>query len=328
MCYDCSSAASVNARSGGRPSRRAVAQLLLTGAGLSALAACTPGPAPEAPGSAASGSTAMGTASPAASGTATTVPTGTTPSAGGPAPASATASAASPPSTSAKPPSATVPAPSTTAAAAPPSAASRLPKQHSLTAPTSPWVIVNKHRPLKPANYDPADLVRPRVALAVAGEAAQLNSTTAAAAERMFAAAAADGVTMTLASGYRSYATQTATYNGYVSSQGRAAADTASARPGHSEHQTGWAFDIGDGGGACSFQPCFAEQPAAVWAKANAHRFGFVVRYPWMQHTITGNFYEPWHLRYVGVEAATDMRKRGIATLEQYFGLEAAPAYR
>ncbi|MEN8581689.1 M15 family metallopeptidase [Burkholderia sp. RS01] len=187
--------------------------------------------------------------------------------------------------------------------------------------------MVNKHRPLKPANYVPADLVQPRVALAVSGEAALLNRTTAAAAERMFAAAAAAGVTMTLASGYRSYATQTATYNGYVSARGQAAADTASARPGYSEHQTGWAFDIGDGGGACSFQPCFAEQPAAVWAKANAYRFGFVVRYPFMLHPITGYYYESWHLRYIGVEAAADMKKRGIRTLEEYFGLKAAPGY-
>ncbi len=187
--------------------------------------------------------------------------------------------------------------------------------------------MVNKHRPLKPANYVPADLVQPRVALAVSGEAALLNRTTAAAAERMFKAAAAAGVTMTLASGYRSHATQTATYNSYVSARGQAAADTASARPGYSEHQTGWAFDIGDGGGACSFQPCFAEQPAAVWAKANAHRFGFVVRYPWMLHPITGYYYESWHLRYIGVEAAADMKKRGIGTLEEYFGLKAAPGY-
>ena len=210
----------------------------------------------------------------------------------------------------------------------PPSAAARLPKQYSLTNPASPWLVVNKRRPLKPANFVPRDLVQPRVALAVSGEAALLNRTTAAAAERMFAAATADGVTMTLASGYRSYATQKATYNGYVSARGQAAADTASARPGYSEHQTGWAFDIGDGGGACSFQPCFAEQPAAVWAKANAHRFGFVVRYPWMLHPVTGYYYEPWHLRYVGVAAASDMRKRGIGTLEEYFGLEAAPGYR
>ena len=112
---------------------------------------------------------------------------------------------------------------------------------------------------------------------------------------------------MTLASGYRSYGTQVVTYNGYVAARGQADADTASARPGYSEHQTGWAFDIGDGGGACGFQPCFADQPAAVWAKANGHRFGFVVRYPWMFHPITGYYYEPWHLRYIGVEAATDM---------------------
>lgn len=132
---------------------------------------------------------------------------------------------------------------------------------------------------------------------------------------------------MTLASGYRSFQTQTATYNGYVDSRGQASADTASARPGFSEHQTGWAFDIGDGGGECSFQPCFAEQPAAVWAKANAFKYGFVVRYPWMLHEITGYYYEPWHLRFVGVEAATDMANRGIGTLEEYFGLEAAPGY-
>jgi D-alanyl-D-alanine carboxypeptidase len=189
-------------------------------------------------------------------------------------------------------------------------------------------VVVNKHRPLTPAAYVPANLVPPRVRVATSGEAALLNSTTAAAAEKMFAAAAGAGVTMTLASGYRSFATQTSTYNGYVNSQGQAAADTASARPGYSEHQTGWSFDIGDGGGACSFQPCFADQPAAVWAKANGHRFGFVVRYPWMLHDITGYYYEPWHLRYVGVEAAGEMKAKGIATLEEYFGLEAAPAYR
>jgi D-alanyl-D-alanine carboxypeptidase len=189
-------------------------------------------------------------------------------------------------------------------------------------------VVVNKHRALSPASYVPADLVQPRVRLAVSGEAALLNSTTAAAAEKMFAAAAADGVTLTLASGYRSFATQTSTYGSYVSSQGQAEADTVSARPGYSEHQTGWSFDIGDGGGACGFQPCFAEQPAAVWARDNAHRFGFVVRYPWMFHAITGYYYEPWHLRFIGPEAATDMKSRGIATLEEYFGLEAAPAYR
>nr|WP_249777122.1 M15 family metallopeptidase [Arthrobacter sp. C9C5] len=252
----------------------------------------------------------------------TAVPTeGSSPSASASGSPTTTATSAGTASPATTPPPGVAPSASAAATSGPA-------RKHSLTDPASPWVVVNKHRPLSPATFVPPDLVQPAVRLAVSGEAAQLNSTTAAAAERMFAAAAADGVVLTLASGYRSYATQRATYNGYANSRGRAEADTASARPGYSEHQTGWSFDIGDGGGACSFQPCFAEQPAAVWAKANAHRFGFVVRYPWMAHPVTGYFYEPWHLRYIGAEAAGDMHKRGIATLEEYFGLEAAPAYR
>ncbi|KIA71982.1 carboxypeptidase YodJ [Arthrobacter sp. MWB30] len=283
------------------PSRRAFAGLLTVSAGLAALTACTP---------------QDGAPSPAAA----SMPAQTDVAA--PAPASSAAAATPTPSATAEPT-----AEPTVATSPGPAPSSTIKTQHSLTDPTSPWVIVNKHRPLNPQDFVPADLVQPAIRLAVSGEAALLNSTTAAAAERMFGAAASEGVIMTLASGYRSYTTQVSTYNGYVASTGQAAADRASARPGHSEHQTGWSFDIGDGGGACSFQPCFAEQPAAVWAKANAHKFGFVVRYPWMFHDTTGYFYESWHLRYIGVDAAVDMATRGITTLEEYFGLEAAPDY-
>lgn len=275
-------------------SRRSFARFLAAGAGLTVLAACTP----EAPAAVA-------------------------PSSSSPAPAVTSASPSPEAAPSVESTTAAVEPPAQ--APAPPSAA--LPRQFSLTDPASPWLVVNKRRPLSPPDFVPADLVQPRIRLAVSGEAALLNGTTAAAAEAMFAAAAKDGVVMTLASGYRSYGTQVATYNGYVAARGQADADTASARPGYSEHQTGWSFDIGDGGGACGFQPCFADQPAAVWAKANGHRFGFVVRYPWMLHPITGYYYEPWHLRFIGVEAATDMAVRGIATVEEYFGVDAAPGY-
>ena len=306
MCHDSSGTAETrparhNDPPRQTPSRRTFSRFLIAGSGLAALAACTPEPV-QPPSTAAVAATATsepGTAAPSATAISSTEPV-----------PAATATAA----------------PETLPAAPAPSAAGAGARQ-SLSDPASPWVVVNKHRPLSPAAYVPADLVRPSVRLAVSGEAALLNSTTAAAAEAMFAAAATAGIIMTLASGYRSFATQTVTYNNYVNSRGQAEADTASARPGHSEHQTGWSFDIGDGGGACSFQPCFAEQPAAVWATANAHRFGFVVRYPWMFHPITGYYYEPWHLRYIGVDASTEMQKRGIATLEEYFGLEAAPAY-
>jgi D-alanyl-D-alanine carboxypeptidase len=298
MCYDC---AVIDGNENEPPSavtsRRSFARFLAAGAGLTVLTACTPdAPAQVAPSSAATTATAA---------------------------TSASSSPVAVPTTESPTPAEQSP----TQLPAPPSAAAALPRKFSLTDPASPWLVVNKHRPLAPADYVPADLVQPNVALAVSGEAALLNSTTAAAAEAMFAAAAQEGVAMTLASGYRSYGTQVSTYEGYVATRGQADADTASARPGYSEHQTGWAFDIGDGGGACSFQPCFAEQPAAVWAKANGHRFGFVVRYPWMFHPITGYYYEPWHLRYIGVEAATDMATRGINTVEEYFGVEAAPGY-
>ena len=287
------------APAGGTPSRRAFSRLLLAGSGLAALSACSPGEAPSpVPPSAAPATTTTAAGSVTASPTATVTP-----------------SAEAPPTAPETTPAGTPPAP------APPAA------RHSLTDPASPWVVVNKHRPLSPARYAPADLVQPRVRLATSGDAALLNSTTAAAAEKMFAAAAAAGVVITLASGYRSFDTQVATYNRWVQAEGQAAADTASARPGYSEHQTGWAFDIGDGSGRDSFTPAFANQPAAVWAKANAHLFGFVGRYPWMFHEITGYYYEPWHLRFVGAEAAGEMQTRGIATLEEYFGLEAAPAY-
>lgn len=286
MCHNCG------------PSRRSFTTLLAAAAGMTALAACTPGSQVASPAAAPSLSASQTATPTPAAATTTAVPS--------PAASEATPSKAPPPT-------------------APPSGA--LSQKYSLSDPASQWVIVNKHRPLAPLQFVPRDLVQPGVQLAVSGEAALLNSTTAAAAEKMFAGAASAGVTLTLASGYRSFQTQTATYDGYVNSRGQASADTASARPGFSEHQTGWAFDIGDGGGACSFQPCFAEQPAAVWAKANAFNYGFVVRYPWMLHEITGYYYEPWHLRFVGVEAATDMANRGIGTLEEYFGLEAAPGY-
>ena len=276
------------------PSRRSFATLLAAGVGMAALAACTPDNRVATPTS--------------------------TPSPSGPAPTAAAATTTAAPSAapSDQPPSGAPPSKAPSAA---------LSQQFSHSDPASQWVIVNKHRPLSPLQFVPADLVQPRVQLAVSGEASLLNSTTAAAAEKLFAAATSAGVTLTLASGYRSFQTQTATYNGYASTRGQASADTASARPGFSEHQTGWAFDIGDGGGACSFEPCFADQPAAVWAKANSYKFGFVVRYPWMLNDVTGYYYEPWHLRFIGIEAATDMSKRGIGTLEEYFGLEAAPSY-
>nr|WP_240630321.1 D-alanyl-D-alanine carboxypeptidase family protein [Specibacter cremeus] len=86
-------------------------------------------------------------------------------------------------------------------------------------------------------------------------------------------------------------------------------------------------MDIGNPNGECSLLACFASTPAGRYATDNVWRYGFIIRYPDGYTSITGYAYEPWHLRYVGVRVATDMRDRGYRTLEQYLGLPAAPSY-
>lgn len=197
-----------------------------------------------------------------------------------------------------------------------------------LANPASRLVLVNKRNPLVPLDYIPGDLVAPAVASG-SGEAMLLRSEAAAAVERMFTAAAAQGVGITLKSSYRSYATQVGVYNGYVANKGVAAADSTSARPGFSEHQTGLALDIGDAnaGTACDFTSCFADTAVGGWVAAHAAEQGFLVRYVPGQEDITGYLAEPWHLRYVGAAVAQDMQARGITSYEEYLGLPGAPGY-
>lgn len=197
-----------------------------------------------------------------------------------------------------------------------------------LANPASPLVLVNKRNPLLPLDYTPNDLVAPAVATG-SGEAMLLRSEAAAAAERMFATAAAQGVSLTVKSSYRSYATQVGVYNGYVANKGVEAADSTSARPGFSEHQTGLALDIGDAnaGTGCDFTSCFANTTAGAWVAAHAADYGFVVRYVPGQETTTGYLAEPWHLRYLGAAVAQSMRDSGIPSYEKFAGLPDAPDY-
>ncbi|WP_274602869.1 M15 family metallopeptidase [Sinomonas cyclohexanicum] len=246
----------------------------------------------------------------------------------GPSPTATPTGASTTAAPSPAPSSSAVPSPTAAAASAapPPTPTPTIGRFAAAANPASALVVVNKRRPLAPIDFVP-ELTRPNVPLATSGESTLLNPTTARAAEKMFAAAAAAGAPMTLVSGYRSYATQVATYSGWVAREGQAMADVASARPGYSEHQTGWAFDIGDASGACSLQPCFKDTGAAQWAAAHAWEFGFIVRYPWWFHETTGYYYEPWHLRYIGVEAAAAMHAQGTNTLEDFLGLPPAPTY-
>ena len=196
----------------------------------------------------------------------------------------------------------------------------------STKAASSYWVLANKKNKLSPVSYLPAGLRLPAVKRTGSHS---LRAVAATQLEKLSAASVSAGAgRVGLASGYRSYATQKALYARYVRTMGQAWADSQSARAGHSEHQTGLAADVV----ACSASACgsiydFAATKQGVWVKANAWRYGFVVRYEKGYTGITGYASEPWHLRYVCVPLATDYKSSGFHTLEDYFGYPPARTY-
>lgn len=123
-----------------------------------------------------------------------------------------------------------------------------------------------------------------------------------------------DGAKLNITSGFRSYDYQEKVYNEYVKEYGEDKTNTFSAKPGHSEHQSGLAIDI------CEDSDKFIGTKEDVWLQENAYKFGFVVRYPKGKESITGYKYEPWHLRYVGKKHAKRIYDKKL-TLEEYLGL-------
>ena len=164
-------------------------------------------------------------------------------------------------------------------------------------------LIANKTYSL-PADYAPGDLT-PECSEAF---------------REMAAAAARDGVNLYVVSGYRSYSLQSSLYQRYAAKDGYAAADTYSARPGHSEHQTGLAMDLN------SLSSSFAYTKEGKWLAANAHKYGFIIRYPYNKQSVTGYIYEPWHVRYLGTEVAKAVYFSGL-TLEEYLGITSVYSY-
>ena len=127
--------------------------------------------------------------------------------------------------------------------------------------------------------------------------------------------AAAKGLNLYIASGFRSYEYQTTLYNRYVERSGKEEADRYSARPGYSEHQTGLAIDLN------TIDESFADTEEYEWVKRNCYKYGFIIRYPEGAENITGYMYEPWHLRYLGTDIARDVYESGL-TLEEYLGID------
>ncbi|HHU39667.1 MAG TPA: hypothetical protein GXZ45_10360 [Propionibacterium sp.] len=152
-----------------------------------------------------------------------------------------------------------------------------------------------------------------------AGEENGLHPDVRAAFEAMAADARADKMVLNVRSGYRDYKTQDASFKRAWSKYGERARRYY-AEAGHSEHQTGLALDLSSSGVG---QPgyAFAKTPESGWVAENAHRYGFIIRYPEGKQAITGVDHEPWHLRWVGVELAAELAKTPGITLEEYLGL-------
>lgn len=164
-------------------------------------------------------------------------------------------------------------------------------------------LIANKKHPL-PSDFAPGE-----------------NKEARAAFEDMAQDAKAAGFELVAFSTYRSYEYQETLYNNYVNRDGKENADRYSARPGYSEHQTGLAFDVGEKGKEDLWLTSeFGETAAGKWLVENAHKYGFILRYPEGKENITGYMYESWHFRYLGVDLATKVKESNL-TLEEYLGI-------
>lgn len=166
-------------------------------------------------------------------------------------------------------------------------------------------IIANKTYSL-PSSYNPGGLTK------------ETNDAF----NKMIAAAKLDGFNIRCQSGFRSYNTQNRLYNNYVNRDGKAQADIYSARPGHSEHQTGLSCDIcSDDSNAC-INDNFNNSAEAKWASKNASKYGLILRFPESKSNETGYKYESWHFRYVGIELASKLYNNGDwITLEDYYGI-------
>lgn len=172
----------------------------------------------------------------------------------------------------------------------------------------SDLLLVNKYNKL-PDDYVPKNLVQ-------LDSGHYVTADTKAAFDKIKDDATKKGYRIGVASAYRSISSQKYLYNKYLKEDSQEKVDTYSSRPGYSEHHTGEAIDlIGSFGSIEEFE----QTKESKWIEDNAYKYGFIIRYKKGFEKITGYEYEPWHIRYVGVKIATEMKEKNINTLEEYY---------
>ncbi len=174
------------------------------------------------------------------------------------------------------------------------------------------YLLSNKYLYM-PSDYVPENLES--IASSCARSGMQLVQEAKEAFEELCQKAKEDGYVIRAMSSYRSYSYQEDLYNRYVEQDGQEEADTYSARPGFSEHQTGLVVDVDN---KQIDYTDFEQTKEFKWMQENAHRFGFILRYPKDKEDITGYTYEAWHYRYVGVDIATYIHEHHM-TFDEYY---------
>ncbi len=181
-------------------------------------------------------------------------------------------------------------------------------------------VLVNRKYKLS-NKYIPKELQEPNIRFSdnmLKEEKLMTKESGKALEELMLAAEKEEGIILYAISGYRCYNTQNNLYKHRVKILGREEADKYVAKAGHSEHQTGLAMDLTNREGLNKFSnDDFGKTTEGIWIRENAHRFGFIIRYPRNKEHITGYDYEPWHIRYVGKKAAEEIYNNNLV-LEEY----------
>ncbi|QIB70391.1 M15 family metallopeptidase [Aminipila butyrica] len=179
------------------------------------------------------------------------------------------------------------------------------------------FLLVNKENSVS-RDYKPEDLTAVKYFAPDRPEQGRyLRAKAADAFHELSEAAAAEGYEIIVTTAYRSYGFQETLYSNYVKTHGQAEADTFSAQPGKSEHQTGLAADVSSPSVQYQLTRDYIDTPEGKWLNDNAYKFGFIIRFPKGKEDITGYVYEPWHIRYVGKTAAKEIFDEGL-TLEEY----------
>lgn len=178
-------------------------------------------------------------------------------------------------------------------------------------------ILVNKTHPMD-EDYKPDDLTEVKDYVPDRAESTRyMRAEAAKAFDTLVDKAAEDGVIIKMTTAYRSYDFQKILFDSYVQKEGEEKANTFSAKPGQSEHQTGLAVDVSSPSVDYQLSDDYGETKEGKWLADNAYRFGFILRFPKGKENVTGYQYEPWHLRYVGLPAAKEIHDQDI-TLEEY----------